>query len=145
MYFVDREKIDEQLSYYQELISQFENQDIWNTFMEKVALERITHMMIEVILDVGNSMIDGFIMRDPGSYEDIVDILTDEKVITMEMAQDIKELILWRKQLVHHYTNIDHKRLAAVFAEKMNSIKSFIPSVKEYLIHELGPVSAFKK
>ncbi|WP_400243013.1 DUF86 domain-containing protein [Niallia sp. JL1B1071] len=145
MYFVDREKIEEQLRYYQELICQFENQDTWNTFMEKVALERITHLMIEVILDVGNSMIDGFIMRDPGSYDDIVDILTDEKVITLGTAQDIKELILWRKQLVHHYTDIDHQKLAASFAQKMNSIKSFIPSVKDYLIHELGPVSAFKK
>lgn len=145
MYFVDREKIDERLCYYQELIRQFENQATWNTFMEKVALERITHMMIEVILDVGNSMIDGFIMRDPGSYDDIVDILTDEKVITIEMALDIKELIQWRKQIVHHYTNIDHERLIAIFGKNMNSIKSFIPSVKEYLIHELGPVSAFKK
>lgn len=145
MYFVDREKIDEQLRYYQELILQFENQDTWSTFMDKVALERITHMMIEVILDVGNSMIDGFIMRDPGSYEDIVDILTDEKVITIETAQDIKQLILWRKQLVHHYTDIDHQELVAAFTEKMNSIKSFIPSVNEYLTHELGPVSAFKK
>lgn len=145
MYFVDREKIDEQLCYYQELIRQFENQDNWNTFIENVALERITHMMIEVILDVGNSMIDGFIMRDPGSYDDIVDILTDEKVITLEIAQDMKELILWRKQLVHHYTDIKHQELAAAFTEKMHSIKSFIPSVKEYLTHELGPVSAFRK
>lgn len=145
MYFVDREKIDEQLRYLQQLISQFENQDSWNTFIEKIALERITHMMIEVILDVGNSMIDGFIMRDPGSYDDIVDILTDEKVITTEIAQDIKELLLWRKQLVHHYTDINHQELTAVFGEKINSIQSFIPSVKNYLAHELGPVSAFKK
>ncbi|MCM3361942.1 DUF86 domain-containing protein [Niallia sp. MER TA 168] len=144
MYFVDREKIDEQLSYYQELIRQFENQDTWNTFLEKVALERITHLMIEVILDVGNSMIDGFIMRDPGSYDDIVDILTDERVITTGIAEDMKELILWRKQLVHHYTDIDHQKLASAFAQNMNSIKSLIPSVKDYLIHELGPVSAFK-
>ena len=34
------------------------------------------------MMDVGNLMIDGFIMRDPGSYEDIIDILIDEKVIT---------------------------------------------------------------
>ena len=31
-------------------------------------------------------MIDGFIMRDPGSYEDIIDIMEDERVITTEMA-----------------------------------------------------------
>ena len=31
-------------------------------------------------------MIDGFIMRDPGGYEDIIDIMEDEKVITKEMS-----------------------------------------------------------
>ncbi|EOR24208.1 DUF86 domain-containing protein [Cytobacillus oceanisediminis] len=144
MYFVDREKIEEQLTYYHELISQFEKQDTWSTFLEKVALERITHMMIEVILDVGNSMIDGFIMRDPGSYDDIVDILIDEKVITQEIGEDIKGLILWRKQLVHQYTNIDHTGLVSAFEAKMLSIKAFPPSVSNYLTHELGPVSAFK-
>ena len=35
---------------------------------------------MESMMDVGNLMIDGFIMRDPGSYEDIIDILVDEKL-----------------------------------------------------------------
>ena len=39
--------------------------------------------VIESIIDVGNTMIDGFIMRDPGGYEDIIDIMEDEKVITV--------------------------------------------------------------
>ncbi len=57
------------------------------------ALERIAHVIIESIIDVGNSMIDGFIMRDPGSYEDIIDIMEDEKVITAEMADPLKHVI----------------------------------------------------
>ena len=35
-------------------------------------------------------MIDGFIMRDPGSYEDIIDILMDERVISAEEGQAMK-------------------------------------------------------
>ena len=38
-------------------------------------------------------MIDGFIMRDPGSYEDIIDILMDERVISEEDGQGMKEVI----------------------------------------------------
>ena len=48
----------------------------------QLALERMVQISIDSVLDVGNAMIDGFIMRDPGSYEDIIDILLDEKVIT---------------------------------------------------------------
>ena len=49
------------------------------------------------MLDVGNSMIDGFIMRDPGSYDDIIDILEDEKVITTEMSESYKRVVPLRK------------------------------------------------
>ena len=42
-------------------------------------------------------MIDGFIMRDPGSYEDIIDIMEDERVITTEMAVPLKKVIELRK------------------------------------------------
>ena len=44
-------------------------------------------------------MIDGFIMRDPGSYDDIFDILEDEKVITEEMCGSFKNVIQLRKNL----------------------------------------------
>ena len=79
MYFVDRDKIEEKLIYIDNQIQLFESQQAWNTAIEKAALERIVQMTIEAILDVGNSMIDGFIMRDPGSYDDIIDIMEDEK------------------------------------------------------------------
>lgn len=42
-------------------------------------------------------MIDGFIMRDPGSYDDIMDILVDEKVVTEEEGTHLKQFISYRK------------------------------------------------
>lgn len=144
MYFVDRNKIEAQLEYLHQLLDLLEQQRIWETPIEKAALERIVHMTIEAALDVGNSMIDGFIMRDPGSYEDIVEILTDEKVIPTEVAEELKFLLHWRKSLVHDYTNINHKQLYDDFSNRISSLKNFSTGVKAYLIHELGPVTAFK-
>lgn len=106
MYFVDRERIDSLLDFYEKQINLFEQLIDWKTPIEKMALERVTHLMIEVFLDVGNDMIDGFIMRDPGSYEDIIDILTDEKVITEEMSEGFKKIIPYRKILVQQYTEV---------------------------------------
>ena len=56
------------------------------------ALERIVHLLVECILDTGNDMIDGFIMRDPGSYDDIMDILVDEKVVPEGEGSQLKSL-----------------------------------------------------
>jgi uncharacterized protein YutE (UPF0331/DUF86 family) len=144
MYFVDREKIEEILVFFEKQTALFEEKDNWESKIEQAALERVSHLLIEAILDVGNSMIDGFIMRDPGSYEDIVDILEDEKVISSEMAGSFKAIIQYRKELVQNYTSINHAELQKAFADNLEDIKRFAPAVRSYILNELGPVSAFK-
>lgn len=144
MYFVDREKIEAILVFFEEQISLFLKQKGWSTPIERAALERLTHLMIESVLDVGNAMIDGFIMRDPGSYDDIIEILTDEKVISLETSKSLKTLVQYRKVLVQNYTDIDHQTLENQFSEHISALKDFAVRVRVYLENELGPVSAFK-
>lgn len=79
MYFIDRSKITETINYMNSLLDLYEGKTSWVTLEDQLALERLSHNIVESIIDVGNSMIDGFIMRDPGSYDDIIDIMTDEK------------------------------------------------------------------
>ncbi len=145
MYFVDREKIEKTLTYMEEQLLYFEGQNEWITVIEKNALERIAQTIIESILDIGNAMIDGFIMRDPGSYEDIIDILTDEKVVTEDMSESLKTVIGFRKMLVQQYIDVNHEQVQAMLKEESSALKQFPPKVRDYLTNELGPVSAFKK
>lgn len=144
MYFVDREKIEATLVYLEKLINLFTSQKVWSTPLEKAALERLNQMMIEAVLDVGNAMIDGFIMRDPGSYEDIIEILTDEKVISAETGKSLKIIVQYRKKLVQSYTDIDHRELQEQFTKYLHELVNFTANVREYLANELGTVSAFK-
>lgn len=144
MYFVDREKIEATLVYLEKLIHLFSQQKEWTTALEKAALERLNQMMIESVLDVGNAMIDGFIMRDPGSYDDIIDILVDEKVISAETGDHLKTLIQYRKNLVQEYISVDHVELYHQFSTHLNELVTFAGNIREYLTNELGPVSAFK-
>ncbi len=144
MYFVDREKIEENLCYIDRHLELFESTKGWNTDLEKAALERIIHMTIEAMLDVGNSMIDGFIMRDPGSYEDIIDILEDEKVVTKEMSVGYKHIIAYRKNLQQTYTNINHAEIESAFVQELPALRLFSSHIRKYLENELDVVTAFK-
>ena len=144
MYFVDREKIENTLLYLEKQIHLFRGQQDWTTPIEQTALERICQMMIESVLDVGNSMIDGFIMRDPGSYDDIIDILIDEKVVAESTGERLKLLVQHRKVLVQDYLEISHHKLKEAFSENLYELETFSRNVREYLANELGPVSAFK-
>lgn len=144
MYFVDRKKINHTVKYMTTLMEMLETSvnSSMNEF-EKLALERIASNIIESIIDVGNSMIDGFIMRDPGSYEDIIDILTDEKVISAEMDAPLKEVIGLRKMLVRDFMSVDHKEVQTILQSNFQELRQFPASIEHYLTHELGPVSAF--
>ncbi|AKG03998.1 MULTISPECIES: DUF86 domain-containing protein [Salimicrobium] len=144
MYFVNREEIDNLLIYVEELIPELQQAGM-ETTTERLALERATHMSVEVMIDVGNKMIDGFIMRDPGSYHDIIDILMDEKVLPYEEENQYKRIIDMRKAVVREYTTVSHERLLSEWNECLGSLRQFPERIRHYLNAELGSVSAFTK
>jgi len=144
MYFVERQRIEHILQFMSEQMEVLADHQSWESSFEQRALERLIHVVIESTLDVGNQMIDGFIMRDPGSYEDIVDILVDEQVIPKEKEEAFKVIVKQRKALVQHYDAMDHSALHELISLYLTDWQAFPGYVCEYLERELGPVSAFK-
>ena len=144
MYFVDRTKITKNLAHLDSLLAIFEQEQNWtDNEIKKLALQRIGHNVMESMMDVGNVMIDGFIMRDPGSYDDIIDILIDEKVISQEMDAPLKAVVGLRKMIVRDFLEVDEDEIIRVLTASMGALKQFSPKVEAYLVNELGPVSAF--
>lgn len=144
MYFIDRTQIDRTVNHMEELLDLYKKEGNWKVdTTHHLALARLTHVLIESMIDVGNSMIDGFIMRDPGGYDDIIDILEDEKVITTEMSEPLKEVIALRKMIVREFINVDVEQIIQVIDQSLEELEAFAPKVRHYIEHELGPVSAF--
>lgn len=144
MYFVDRERIEMLLAFLEKQLASYRKIKNWEERQSKLALERIIQTSIDAVLDTGNAMIDGFIMRDPGSFEDIIDILLDEKVITSEMAVQFKNLLPLRKKLIQDYLELDFTETSVLFEENLEAFLQYPGHIRTYLINELGPVSAFK-
>ncbi len=142
MYFVDRKKIEEQLVYFDKMIVLMKESS-FQTELHFLGLERIHHVVIESMIDVGNSIIDGFIMRDPGSYEDIIEILADEKVISTENTIMLKEVVGMRKPLMQQYVMLDHEALEQNLRNNLSALEQFPTDIRTYLNQELGAVSAF--
>ena len=144
MYFVDRNKITLNLTHLDELLAIFEAKENWlEDDLSKLALQRIGHNVMEAMMDVGNLVIDGFIMRDPGSYEDIIDIFVDEKVVTPEMDAPLKAVVGLRKMIVREFLAVNDEEIVRVLTENLSVVKQFSSCVIDYLTNELGPVSAF--
>lgn len=140
MYHIDTSRIKRQLLYLQTCLNVL--QDVERGSLERVteqfAAARALHVAIECITDIGNALIDGFIMRDPGSYDDIIEILKDEQVIPAQEASQLKRLVAHRKILVLNYTEIDKKMLQYLI-ELGQALKPFASRIESYLKQELGP------
>lgn len=145
VYFVNRNDIEKRISLIDQYLQFAMQQQTFTTKMEKIALERIVHVIIEAIIDVGNMMIDGFIMRDPGSYHDIIDILIDEEVLPKEDEKAYKALIDLRQMVVREYLQVEHAALANVLFSYMDTFRQFSAHIRTYLDNELGVANAFAK
>jgi uncharacterized protein YutE (UPF0331/DUF86 family) len=143
MYFVDKQKIEGILTYMEELLAA----DITSTeeLTGKLAMERRAQLLIEAILDTGNSVIDGFIMRDPGSYDDIIDILADEQVIAENAAPAFKEVIALRKMLTGDYLHVNQQTLADTMDKHKVLLAQYVKWVRDYLVNETRTASAFAR
>src|SRR5690625_812011 len=142
MYFVDRSKIQQTLTHINELLTEIKGKQI-NTLFEKLGFESSVHVIIESILDVGNMMSDGFIMRDPGSYHDIIDIMIDEKVLPAEEEMSYKNVINLREMRVPNDLEIDHEELEATLKENIEVLQKFSADIGAYLNNEVVVVNAF--
>ncbi len=142
MYFVNRSEIEEIISHMDSLLQEIKNKQ-YSTMIENLGLERLAHIVIESIIDVGNLMIDGFIMRDPGSYHDIIDILVDEKVLPEEDKNSYKSIIDLRQMIVQDYLSIDHEVIKTTLFTHSDVLKKFSDHVRTYLKNELGVANAF--
>ncbi len=137
IYEVNIPRIEEQLAYFERCLlicEQLNNKPLHD--LEAFALARALHIAVECMIDVGTVMIDGFIMRDPGGYQDIVDILEDEQVISPDLALAISKWVKLRGRLVRQYTDVEQDELIAA-AKDVATIRLFAQRVQHYLAKEL--------
>ena len=140
MYFVNKEQLNTKLNYLQQLI-----QDYPSHKDNHYAFERIAQMFIESAVDIGNMIIDGFILRDPGNYKDVIDILALEKVISKDTQHQINQTVDVRKQFVHYYDELNTTTLIPSFDEAVPFYQSYIDEVIQFLKNENVPITAFGK
>lgn len=139
MYYVNQEQIAVRLQTIPEIAEALEalSADWKGTLMEGLAQERAIHLAIETVTDVGSFLIDGFILRDASSYEDIVDIIGEAEVFPERLLRPLGELVSLRKPLVQDYYEWQRDKLHPLAPELGRMLREFKASVEAYLAKEL--------
>ncbi|TNJ61861.1 DUF86 domain-containing protein [Paenibacillus hemerocallicola] len=103
-----------------------------------LAQERLLHLALELVTDAGSLLIDGFLMRDASSYEDIVEILRTEGVFPEELFEPLLELVRLRKPLVQEYARLERDSLYPLTRQLPELLSAFGQSVQRFIAKELA-------
>ncbi|WP_139992421.1 DUF86 domain-containing protein [Paenibacillus paridis] len=139
MYYVNREQIAVRLDSIAEITAALDKlaADWQGTVLEGLAQERALHLAIETVTDIGSFLIDGFILRDASSYEDIIDITGEAGAFPADMQRTLTELVKLRKPLVQDYYVWQRSELHPLSKTMASLLPIFKRSVEEYLDREL--------
>lgn len=142
MYYVNVEQIEQRLQAIPEIAEGLRvvSEGWEHSLAQGLIQERCLHLAIEVVTDVCSYLIDGFIMRDASSYEDIVEINYQEKVFSESIFNVLIELVKLRKPLVQEYFLWDRSVLHPLTASVPDALEQFAASIRDYLKQELGSV-----
>lgn len=106
--------------------------------LARLAQERVLHLAIELVTDVGSLLIDGFLLRDASSYEDIIEILRVEDVFPEEVVTPLMELVRLRKQLVQDYMTVEGSGLHSLIEQLPVLLPAFESCIRAFMAKELG-------
>jgi uncharacterized protein YutE (UPF0331/DUF86 family) len=140
MYYVDQQQIEQRLNFISSVIEACEQLPAaWEDdhLLVRFAQERALHLAIETVTDIGSLMIDGFIMREASSYEDIIDILAQEQVFDGETAATLKELVKLRRPLVQDYVSFERSELNPLVRQLPGVLHKFTEDVRAFIQKEL--------
>ncbi|MDB5054099.1 MAG: hypothetical protein JWM44_2149 [Bacilli bacterium] len=140
MYYIDRQQIEDRIRFIPYIINACERLERdWNETnpLHFLAQERALHLAIETVTDVGSLLIDGFLMRDASSYEDIISILIVEKVFPIDMGPTLLALVKLRKPLVQDYMNFERNKLHPLIHQLPSLMKAWEIAVLLFIEKEL--------
>ena len=103
--------------------------DILNTS----TAERLIHVTIEAMLDIGSHIIASESLGDPSEYREIFILLTKNGILPKQKEKNFLDLAGLRNRIVHLYEDIDHKLLHKALRTELDDMELFIKAIVKYL------------
>lgn len=146
MYYVDDKEVMQRLDFFPVLLSglekaarkrkQLEENQSDQQLLIALAEERLLHLAIEAVTDIGSFIIDGLMLREASSYEDIIVVLQGENVFPEETANVLIPLVKLRRSLVQEYFLLDRTVECNLLDQLPEALTAFKNGVQAFLDKE---------
>lgn len=95
----------------------------------RYAAERAIMVSVESVTDIASDIIDALVMRDAGSYADLVKVLVEEQVIDESWFRDFLPCIETRQQLLRAYRDVS----AETVEQTVRQIAPLLPAYRDWI------------
>lgn len=97
------------------------------------AMERYLQLAVETVLHVGNHIIAGMNLRKPSTYEQIMQILSEERVITKKTFSSVRPIASVRSLLVHDDSEVNREKIFDVAKHTLPSMEEVARAYRKFL------------
>lgn len=95
--------------------------------------ERVLHLAVEAVLDLGNHLIADQNLGTPDSNKDIFRILFENKIIDYDLKNSLIKMAGFRNILVHDYLDLNRELEYEIIKNNIKDIKNFMKVILKYV------------
>lgn len=99
----------------------------------RLAAERALHTSAEYMTDICSLIIDALVMRDPGGYADMIQVLVEEGVLRRSWFQQIEGLFEFRARCIRNHAELRSEEVHAAILAYANHFDEFSSAISSYL------------
>ena len=103
------------------------------SFRQYWLAERGLQLAAETLFDIGNHLLAGHFNVHPGNYEDVIEQLANQGVVTADLRERLRGLGGFRNILVHEYLEVDLERVHEFLQNGLNDFSDFADQVEAFL------------
>lgn len=131
--FLER-RIERIRGYYNDLNELLSLQD---TFPRRLffyyAIERVTQLIVDEIIDVNNHIIDRRHFPVPDDFQSSFYILEENSVLDDKLAQRLAPIVGLRNRLVHRYESVDREIMLQMVAKEKEDVQAYASAIEVYM------------
>ncbi len=114
-------------------VKDYSKEEYVNTPMVFGSTERFLHLAIECVLDIGNHIISDLRFRKPENNRDIFEILYENKLLPLELKENLCKMAQFRNILVHDYMKLDRGIVYGIVINNLRDLEEFVVNVSDYI------------
>ncbi|MEK7540134.1 MAG: DUF86 domain-containing protein [Patescibacteria group bacterium] len=107
-----------------------------NLQKDEIEMGAVLHYLalgIESILDIGSHILTEDFGTSPQTYEEVIQLLGQKKVISMELAKQSSGIGKFRNKMIHEYSHINFEKVYGYLQKTPKELKRFDQAFSRYL------------